>query len=343
MSGGHRGGRPGDAARARGAIFEGENMSMAEMGKTVAELTAPGKGILAADESGGTIEKRFKVINAPSTEDTRRDYRELLFSASGISSFISGVILYEETLNQKSAAGVALPQLLTAQGIVPGIKVDKGTVPLPQFPGEKLTQGLDGLADRLVGFKRLGARFAKWRAVIDVGSGIPSSQAIAANAYALARYAALCQEQAIVPIVEPEVLMDGDHTLATAATITDEVLHVVFDALHRQRVILECMILKPNMVVPGLKCPQQATPEEVARATLACLRRKVPAAVPGIFFLSGGQSDEAATANLNAMNAVAQKQPWVLSYSYGRALQAAALSAWRGAAANRAAAQLALL
>jgi len=318
-------------------------MSNAEMEKTVAELTAPGKGILAADESGGTIEKRFKVINVTSTDETRRDYRELLFSASGLASFISGVILYEETLKQKSLAGVPLPQLLTAQGIVPGIKVDKGTVPLPRFSGEKLTQGLDGLAERLAEYKKLGARFAKWRAVIDVAPGIPTSQAIAANAHALARYAALCQEQQIVPIVEPEVLMDGDHALATAATITDEVLHTVFDALHRQRVVLECMILKPNMVVPGLKCPQQESPEEVARATLACLRRNVPAAVPGIFFLSGGMSDEAATANLNAMNAVAQKQPWVLSFSYGRALQAAALDAWRGAAAKKSAAQQALL
>jgi fructose-bisphosphate aldolase class I len=318
-------------------------MSNAEMEKTVAELTAPGKGILAADESGGTIEKRFKVINVTSTEDTRREYRELLFSASGLASFISGVILYEETLKQKSAAGAPLPQLLKEQGIVPGIKVDKGTVALPRFPGEKLTQGLDGLAERLTEYRKLGARFAKWRAVIDVAAGIPTPQAIAANAYALARYAALCQDQQIVPIVEPEVLMDGDHTLATAAAITDEVLHTVFDALHRQRVVLECMILKPNMVVPGLKCPQQAPPEEVARATLACLRRNVPAAVPGIFFLSGGMSDEAATANLNAMNAVAQKQPWVLSFSYGRALQAAALDAWRGAAAKKAAAQQALL
>jgi len=318
-------------------------MSNAEMEKTVAELTAPGKGILAADESGGTIEKRFKVINVTSTEETRRDYRELLFSASGLASFISGVILYEETLKQKSAAGVPLPQLLTEQRIVPGIKVDKGTVALPRFPGEKLTQGLDGLSERLAEYRKLGARFAKWRAVIDVGPGIPTRQAIAANAHALARYAALCQEQQIVPIVEPEVLMDGDHTIATAASITDEVLHTVFDALHRQRIVLECMILKPNMVVPGLKCPQQASAEEVARATLACLRRNVPAAVPGIFFLSGGMSDEAATANLNAMNAVAQKQPWVLSFSYGRALQAAALDAWRGATAKKATAQQALL
>jgi fructose-bisphosphate aldolase class I len=216
-------------------------------------------------------------------------------------------------------------------------------VALPQFPGEKLTQGLDGLAERLAEYKRLGARFAKWRAVIDVAPGVPSSQAIAANAFALARYAAICQEQGVVPIVEPEVLMDGNHTLATAASVTDEVLHAVFDALHRQRVVLECIILKPNMVVPGIKCAEQASPVQVALATVACLRRNVPAAVPGIFFLSGGQSDEAATANLGAMNAIAQKQPWVLSFSYGRALQAAALAAWRGASANKALAQQALL
>jgi len=319
------------------------SLAITEMEKTVAELTAPGRGILAADESGGTIEKRFKVVDTPSTEETRRDYREMLFSGSGLSAYVGGVILYEETLKQKSAAGVPLPQLLVAQGMVPGIKVDKGTVPLPQFPGEKLTQGLDGLPERLAEFKRLGARFAKWRAVLDVAPGVPSAQAVAANAHALARYAAVCQEQGIVPIVEPEVLMDGNHTLATAAGITHEVLHVVFDALHRQRVVLECIILKPNMVVPGLKCPEQAAPEQVARATVACLRRNVPAAVPGIFFLSGGMSDETATANLNAMNALAPKQPWVLSFSYGRALQAAALNAWRGATANKALAQQALL
>jgi fructose-bisphosphate aldolase, class I len=315
----------------------------AEMEKTVQDLTAPGRGILAADESGGTIEKRFKVVNAPSTEETRRDYREMLFSASGLSAFVSGVILFEETLKQKSAAGVPFPQLLAAQGMVPGIKVDKGTVPLPGFPGEKLTQGLDGLPDRLAEYKKLGARFAKWRAVIDIGPGIPTSQGIAANAYALARYAAICQEQGIVPIVEPEVLMDGDHTLTTSARVTEEVLHVVFEALYRHRVVLECIILKPNMVVPGIKCPEQAAPAEVARATLACLRRKVPAAVPGIFFLSGGQSDEAATANLNAMNAMGSRQPWVLSFSYGRALQAAALKAWQGQATNKARGQQALL
>jgi fructose-bisphosphate aldolase class I len=316
--------------------------SVTEMQKTVIELTAPGKGILAADESSGTIEKRFKVVNAPSTEETRRDYRELLFSTPGLNAFISGVILFDETLKQKSAAGMPLPQMLTAQGIVPGIKVDKGTVTLPGFPGEKVTQGLDGLAERLGEYKRLGARFAKWRAVIDIGAGIPTSQAIVANAHALARYAGFCQEQGVVPIVEPEVLMDGNHTLATCARVTEEVLQTVFGELNRQRISLECMILKPNMVVPGIGCPEQATPEQIAQATLKCFRRTVPAAVPGILFLSGGQSDATATANLNAMNARAETLPWVLSFSYGRALQAPAINAWRGQAANKMSAQKAL-
>jgi fructose-bisphosphate aldolase class I len=313
-----------------------------EMTKTVAELTAPRKGILAADESSGTIEKRFKALNVPCTEQTRRDYRELLFSTPGLGAFISGVILFEETLKQKTAAGVALPQLLTEQGIVPGIKVDMGTVLLSGFPGEKVTQGLDGLAQRLSEYKQLGARFAKWRAVIAIGAGIPTPQTIAANAHALARYAAICQEQGLVPIVEPEVLMDGGHTLATCARVTEEVLHAVFHALHRQRVALECMLLKPNMVVPGAACPEHAPPEQVAQATLACLRRTVPAAVPGIYFLSGGQGEVAVTANLNAMNARPEKQPWILSFSYGRALQAPALKAWRGDDVNKSIAQQAL-
>jgi len=313
-----------------------------EMARTVAELTAAGKGILAADESSGTIEKRFKTVNVSSTEQTRRDYRELLFSTPGLATFICGVILFEETLKQKSATGVPLSQLLAAQGIVPGIKVDKGTVPLPGFPREKVTQGLDGLALRLSEYKQLGARFAKWRAVMSIGPGIPTPPAIAANAHALARYAALCQEQGLVPIVEPEVLMDGDHTLAACARVTEEVLHAVFHALHLQRVALEFMVLKPNMVVPGAACPEQAAPEQVAQATLACLRRTVPAAVPGIYFLSGGQDEVTATANLNAMNAREEKQPWVLSFSYGRALQAPALKAWRGESANKTVTQQAL-
>jgi fructose-bisphosphate aldolase class I len=313
-----------------------------ELKKTMAELTAPGKGILAADESSGTIEKRFKAVNIPCTPETRRNYRELLFSTPGLGAFISGVILFEETLGQQSAAGPQLPQVLIAQGIVPGIKVDKGTVPLPGFPEEKVTQGLDGLAERLSQYKQLGARFAKWRAIINIGAGTPTQQAIAANAHALARYAAISQGQGLVPIVEPEVLMDGDHSLATCASVTEDVLHAVFHELHRQRVALEHMLLKPNMVVPGIGCSEQATPEQVAQATIVCLQRTVPAAVPGINFLSGGQSEVAATANLNAMNASAERRPWVLSFSYARALQAPPLKAWRGQAANQTLAQQAL-
>ena len=318
------------------------SISTQELARTVAELTAPGKGILAADESVGTIEKRLKAVDIASTEEVRRDYRELLFSTPDLGEFISGAILFEETLKQKSAAGVPLPEVLKAQGIVPGIKVDKGTVLLPEFPGETVTQGLDGLAQRLGEYKQMGARFAKWRAVINIGAGIPTPQAIASNAHALARYAAICQEQGVVPIVEPEVLMDGDHTLATSARVTEEVLHAVFHALHLQRVALEYMILKPNMVEPGRACLQPATPQQVAQATLICLRRTVPAAMPGIAFLSGGQSEATATANLNAMNTDAERQPWVLSFSYGRALQAPVLKAWRGEAANRSIAQQAL-
>lgn len=310
-----------------------------ELEATVAELVAPAKGILAADESSGTIEKRFKDVCVASTEETRRDYREMLFSTPGLGAFISGVILFDETLKQQSPSGVPLPQVLAAQGIVPGIKVDRGTVPLPGFPGEKVTQGLDGLPERLSEYKKMGARFAKWRAVITIGASIPTPQAIAANAHALARYAAICQEQGLVPIVEPEVLMDGDHTLATCARVTEEVLHAVFHALHQQRIALEHMLLKPNMVVPGEACSEQVSPQEVAKATLTCLRRTVPAAVPAIMFLSGGQSEAAATANLNAMNANVKAQPWALSFSYGRALQATALKTWRGEAANRISAQ----
>lgn len=313
------------------------------MEKTVAELTAPTKGILAADESSGTIEKRFKNIDVVSTEENRRSYRELLFTAPKLADYISGVILFEETLKQKSQTGIALPQVLAAQGIVPGIKVDKGTQALANFPGDKATHGLQGLSERLAGYKELGARFAKWRAVIAIGDGLPSTRAIEVNADGLARYAAICQELEIVPIVEPEVLMDGSHDIVRCAAVTEEVLETVFHALHRHRVILECMLLKPNMVLPGKDCPQQAAPEAIAAATLICFRRTVPAAVPGINFLSGGQSDEAATANLNAMNAYPQAQPWQLSFSYGRALQAPALKAWRGVAANREAAQQALL
>jgi len=315
------------------------SISKQELAMTVTELTTAGKGILAADESFGTIEKRFKEVDVTSTEEARRDYRELLFSASGLSDFISGVILFEEALKQKSASGVLLPELLKAQGIVPGTKVDMGTTPLSNFPGETLTQGLDDLAQRLREYKELGARFAKWRAVIRIGVGIPTAGAIASNAYALARYAAICQEQGLVPIVEPEVLMDGNHTLATSARVTEEVLHAVFHALHLQRVALEYMVLKPNMIEPGRECSASASPQQGAQTTLICLRRTVPAAVPGINFLSGGQSETRATANLRALNTIAEKQPWGLSFSYGRALQASVLQAWRGRTENKSLAQ----
>jgi fructose-bisphosphate aldolase class I len=312
------------------------------MEQTVEALLAPHKGILAADESGGTIAKRFKALNIADSEPMRRDYRELLIATQGLSEFISGVILFDETIRQDGASGQPLVKMLLAHGMVPGIKVDAGTVPLPGFPEEKITQGLDGLGERLAGYKAMGARFAKWRAVISIAKGIPTRQAIAANAHALARYAAICQGQGIVPIVEPEVLMDGDHTIAVSERVTEEVQHAVFQALQQQRVSLETMLLKPNMVIPGSDCPQRATPGEVAKATLRCLRRTVPAAVPGIVFLSGGQSDAEASANLNAMNVPGKTHPWVLSFSYGRALQAPALKAWSGKAANVAAAQDAL-
>lgn len=317
-------------------------MSTAELSQTIIELTSFGKGILAADESTGTIEKRFKAVDVSCTEENRRNYREMLFSTPGLNQFIAGAILYEETLRQKTEAGIPLPQLLAGQGIVPGIKVDKGTVPLAHFAGDKITQGLDGLAERLAEYKGLGARFAKWRAVFTIGNELPSIRAIEANADSLARYAAICQEVGIVPIVEPEVLMDGGHTLETCAKVSEETFASVIHALHRHRVALEYMLLKPNMIIPGKKCTTQATPDEIACATLNCLRRTIPAAVPSINFLSGGQTDEQATANLNAMNAWPEKQPWQLSFSYGRALQAVVLKAWRGDAANQAAAQQAL-
>jgi fructose-bisphosphate aldolase class I len=312
------------------------------MDQTVAQMVVHGKGILAADESAGTIAKRLASVEVESTEEIRRTYRNMLFTTAGLNEFISGVILFEETLQQTNDSGVALPTLLAEQGIVPGIKVDKGTVALAHFPGDKITQGLDGLAERLAGYKELGARFAKWRAVITIGEGLPSTRAIEANADSLARYAAICQEAGFVPIVEPEVLMDGDHTIERCEFVTQEVLETVFHALHRHRVILERMLLKPNMVVPGKDCAVQATPEEVAAATLAVLRRTVPSAMPGIKFLSGGQSDRAASANLNALNTAPGIKPWQLSFSYGRALQSAALKAWRGKVENAAAAQQAL-
>lgn len=307
--------------------------------ETVARaLVAEGKGILAADESSGTIEKRFKSINVPSTEPNRREYREMLFSTEGAAEFISGVILFDETIRQSSQDGVPFPKLLKDQGIIPGIKVDKGAKALAGFPGEKVTEGLDGLRERLAEYRDLGAEFAKWRAVITIGDDIPSRFCIDANAHALARYAALCQEAGLVPIVEPEVLMDGSHTIERCESVTETTLQSVFSALHDHRVRLEGALLKPNMVLSGKDCPQQASVQEVAEATVRCFRRTIPSALPGIVFLSGGQSDEVATANLNAMNAMGG-HPWQLSFSYGRALQAPALKAWGGERANLRAAQ----
>jgi fructose-bisphosphate aldolase class I len=301
-------------------------------------LVAPGKGILAADESGGTIKKRFDAIGVESTEENRRAYRDLLFTAAGAEEWISGVILFDETIRQASADGTPFPKLLERRGIIPGIKVDKGAKALANATGETITEGLDGLRERFEEYRALGARFAKWRGVYSIGEGRPSEYAVWTNAHALARYAALAQEAEIVPIVEPEVLMDGTHTIEEAYHVTSRVQHAVFTELRDQRVELEGMLLKPNMVLSGYECPVQADVATVAEQTLRCLRRHVPTAVPGIVFLSGGQSDEAATEHLNALNALGP-QPWELSFSYGRALQAPAQHAWRGSANNVAAAQ----
>jgi fructose-bisphosphate aldolase class I len=309
---------------------------------TVDALVEAGKGILAADESGPTIAKRFQAIQVESTEENRRAYRNLLLATPGLGAFISGVILYEETLGQRADDGTPLPELAARQGIVPGIKVDAGKIALAHAPGDEITQGLDGLAKRLGAYKAQGARFAKWRAVYNVSDTLPSRLAIEANADALARYAAICQDQGVVPIVEPEVLMDGGHTLERCADVTEAVLHEVFDALHQHRVRLEHMLLKPSMVVAGKEQAQQAPVAEVAAQTVRVLRRCVPAAVPGIFFLSGGQTPAEATAHLDAINRLGP-QPWGLSFSYGRALQDPVLKAWQGQAANTRSAQDALL
>src|SRR2546430_9825259 len=293
--------------------------------ETVAKkLVAPGKGILAADESSGTIEKRLKSINVPSTEENRRMYREILFTAKGAGEFISGVILFDETIRQKSRDGRSFVEVLEQQGIVPGIKVDEGAKAMANCPVEKITEGLDGLRERLAECRQLGARFAKWRAVIGIGDGIPTRTCIDANAEALARYAALCQEGDLVPIVEPEVLMDGTHTIERYFEVTQETLEGVFHALYEHRVSLEGMLLKPNMVLSGKECPQQASVQEVAEATVRCMRRVVPAAVPGLVFLSGGQTDLQATEHLNAMNRL-EGLAWQLRFSFGRALQAPVL------------------
>ena len=314
-----------------------------ELATTIKALVVEGKGILAADESTGTLEKRFKNVNLTNSETMRRDYRELLFTTPQLSNFISGVILYEETLSQSTRNGQPFVEMLTKQGIVPGIKVDKGIIPLALAREETITQGLDGLAERLINFKLQGARFAKWRAVIKISSDLPSCYAVHANAEALARYAAICQEQGIVPIVEPELLMDGNHTLERCAQATEQTLHTVFNALYQYRVKLEYIILKPSMVIAGNEQTHPASIEQVADTTIQVLKRTVPAAVPSINFLSGGQTDELSTAHLNAMNKNNPHLPWLLSFSYGRALQAAALKTWLGQEANLHAAQQALL
>jgi fructose-bisphosphate aldolase, class I len=313
-------------------------MDKALLSKTAAAMVAKGKGLLAADESSGTCEKRFKSVGVESTEPNRRAYRGLLFGTPGIEQFISGVILFDETIRQKSDEGVAFPQLLAKKGVIPGIKVDKGAKDLALCPGEKVTEGLDGLRERLAEYFRLGARFAKWRAVITIGAGIPSHTCLYANAHALARYAALCQEASIVPVVEPEVLLDGDHTIERCEEVTEATLRATYAALAAHNVSIEHTILKASMVVSGKDCARQAGVEEVAERTLRVLKRTVPAAQPGVVFLSGGQSDVDATAHLSAM-AATPGRPWPLTFSYSRALQNPALKAWRGQAGNVGAAQ----
>ncbi len=308
---------------------------------TARALVAPGKGILAADESTGTIEKRLKSIEVESTEENRRAYREMLFTTAGIGEHISGVILYDETIRQSTRDGAPFTKVLQDAGVIPGIKVDMGAKPLAGAEGEKVTEGLDGLRERLMEYREQGAKFTKWRAVIDIGKDRPSAYCIHVNAHALARYAALSQEAGLVPIVEPEVLMDGPHPIERCYEVTEATLEAVFNELFSQRVVYERMLLKPNMVISGNECSEQASPKQVAEATIRCFRSVVPAAVPGIVFLSGGQSDEQATANLNAINA-GGPHPWQLSFSYGRALQAPSLKAWRGDEANVQAGQDAL-
>jgi fructose-bisphosphate aldolase, class I len=308
-------------------------MNTAELAATAHAMVDKHRGLLAADESTSTILKRFNTIKLDSTEENRRAYRDMLFTTPGAGEFISGVILFDETIRQKTKDGVPFPAYLSKQGMIPGIKVDLGAKPLAGFPGETITEGLDGLRERLAEYYKLGARFAKWRAVIDIGAGIPSRYAVSANAEALARYAALCQEASIVPIVEPEVLMDGDHPIARCEEVTNSVLQTVFDHLFAARIFLEGMILKPNMVIAGKKSTQKSSPEQVAEATIRTLKRHVPSAVPGIAFLSGGQSPTEATLHLSLMNAMGSL-PWALTFSYGRALQDTALRAWGGTEAG---------
>jgi fructose-bisphosphate aldolase class I len=318
------------------------NTLHAELNAVARKMVAPGKGILAIDESFPSIKKRFDSIGVESTEDSRRDYRELLITTPGAGEYVSGMILFDETLRQSTAKGEKFVDALNRQGILPGIKVDTGSKPLAGFPGEEVTEGLDGLRARLTEYKNIGAKFCKWRAVINIGAGIPTVGGIHANMHALARYAALCLEQGLVPVVEPEVMMEGDHTIERCFEVTVDVLRRLFAALADQRVWLEGTILKTSMVIAGKKCPQQADVQQVADMTVRCLLNTVPAALPGIVFLSGGQSAQLATEHLNAMNADGKKYPWPLSFSYGRALQEPALKTWKGQAANVAAAQKAL-
>ncbi len=316
-------------------------MAAQELHETARAIVADHKGILAADESTGTIKKRFDSIGAESTEESRRFYRQLLFTAPGMEDSIGGVILYDETLRQATDDGTSFPEVLSSKGVIPGIKVDTGAHDLAGFPGEKVTEGLDGLRGRLEEYRQLGARFAKWRAVITIGDGIPTDACIEANAHALARYAALCQEAGLVPIVEPEVLMDADNTLEACREVTTRTLHETFDELYDFAIDLAGTLLKPNMVIPGKGSSEQASSERIAEATIDCFLGVVPAAVPGIVFLSGGQSEVQATENLNAINRIGG--PWALSFSYGRALQQSALKAWAGDAGNAEAAQAAFV
>ena len=318
-------------------------MSAVALIETAKALVADDKGLLAMDESTPTCDKRFAKLGIPQTEEARRAYRELIVTTPGLGESISGVILYDETIRQQKKDGTPFLKIIVDAEIIPGIKVDAGAKAMAGYPGEKITEGLDGLRERLKEYAQMGARFAKWRAVITIGNGLPSRGCIDANAQALARYAALCQEEGLVPIVEPEVLMDGEHTLERCREVTEETLHAVFNQLHNQRVMLEGMILKPNMVLPGLTCPQQEEVDVVADATVKCLLRVVPAAVPGIAFLSGGQSGELASARLNAMNLRFKgRLPWALAFSFARAIQQPALEIWQGQMANVGAAQQAL-
>ncbi len=317
-------------------------MSAQEVITTAKAMVAQGKGILAMDESTGTCTKRFEALGIKSTDESRRQYRDLLLTAPGLSDFISGAILYDETIRQDVLDGTPFPKFMAANGILPGIKVDTGAKDLAGFPGEKITEGLDGLRERLAEYKKMGAKFTKWRAVITIGDGIPSMGCIQANAHALARYAALCQEAGLAPIVEPEVLIDGDHTIERCYEVTNETLHTVFNELYRQRVLFEGMILKPSMVISGKKCSKRAGVQQVAEMTVDALLNNVPANVAGVAFLSGGQSNEEATAHLNAMNRLGVNTPWPLTFSYARALQQPALELWKGDQKNVPAAQKAL-